>query len=166
MGFFSDIFGGGKSAQGSERGSDIALQAYMESAPYRRTGREAIDKLRNVYITGEEDYTTSPGYDFRRSETQKAIDRAMASRGLYGSGRRGKALADYADDLAADEYEQGFNRLAALAGIGGTGVQMGQNALMNRAGYEAQAGQQRQSGYDRSSGAAINTLAGLAGMYF
>jgi len=165
MGLFGDIFGGGEASKGASRGADLADRAYQETAPYRQIGREAIDRLRGTYLTGEIPYTESPGYEFRRGEGQKAIDRMMASRGLYGSGRRGKALSRFADDLATQEYDQGFNRLAALAGVGQTGQQMGAQALGQQGAYEMAGGQARQSGYDRSSGAGINTLAGLWGMY-
>lgn len=165
MGLYSDIFGGGAASQGASRAADLSERAYRDTKPYRRLGTGAVERLSDVYLTGEEDFRASPGYDFRRSEMQKAVDRAMSARGMYGSGARGKALARYADDLATDEYNQEFNRLAALAGVGQTGVSQGMGALGQQGGYELARGQARQSGYDRSSGAAINTLAGLAGMY-
>ncbi len=169
MGLFGDIFGGGKESEGAERGEDLSRQAYedirKDTKPYRQLGRRAIRRLEDTYITGKRPFTASPGYDFRRQEGERAIDRMMASRGLYGSGARGRALTRYSDDLAAEEYERGFNRLAALAGMGGAQVGRSQPYLSQQAQYAAQGGQARQSGYNRASGAAINTIAGLAGLY-
>ncbi len=173
MGFFEDIFGGGREGQAAEESRDIEQERYeqirKDTAPYRRLGRMGANWLRDVYLTGDVPYEASPGYEFRRGEGERAIDRMMAARGLYGSGARGRALSRYADDLASQEYEQGFNRLATLANIGQQGQAMGQqgasSALARATKYGLAGGQARQSAYDRSSGAAINTLAGLAGMY-
>ena len=170
MGFFSDVFGGGQSSKGARRGEDISQRAYedirADTAPYRRLGGESVNRLRDVFLTGEVPFTASPGYDFRREEGQRAIDRGMAARGLYGSGARGRALARYSDDLASQEYGDQFNRLAAMAGLGGAQVGRAQPYLGQQAQYALAGGRARQSGYDRASGAGINTLAGLAGMYF
>lgn len=165
MGLYSDIFGGGKAAKGASEASDILAQQYADLRPYRQIGTEAITDLRDIYLRGTKPYTASPGYDFRRGEAERGLERFLAARGLSGSGRAIRGAARLADDLATQEYDQGFNRLAALAGIGGTGQQMSGQTLGQQAQYALTGGQARQSGYDRASGAAINTLAGLAGMY-
>lgn len=62
----------------------------------------------------------TPGYEFRRSEGLRNIQRNAAARGILGSGGTLKALQRYGDGLASSEYDAYANRLAALAGVGQT----------------------------------------------
>ncbi len=165
MGLFDDIFGGGSASKGAKRAAELAERQYQETAPYRQLGRESVDRLRDIYVTGEVPFTASPGYDFRRDEGMRGINRFMAARGLSGSGRAIRGASRFLDDLASQEYNQGFNRLASMAGIGQVGQQMAGQALGQQGGYEMARGGARQSAYDRLSGAGINTIAGLAGYY-
>ncbi|UXY14759.1 hypothetical protein N8I74_15760 [Chitiniphilus purpureus] len=95
------------------------------------------------------DYQADPGYQFRLQQGTQAIDRALASRGLFNSGKAVKDLTEYSQGLASDEFgnafnrfqlQQGnrYNRLAGVAGVGQTAVnqlgQAGQN-------YASQVGQ-------------------------
>ena len=61
---------------------------------------------------GMSDFNADPGYQFRVSEGEKAIDRAARARGLYNSGGTMKALDRYLTSLAA--------RFKPLAPVGGT----------------------------------------------
>lgn len=49
-------------------------------------------------------YETSPGYQFRLDEAQKAIERSAAARGGVLSGRAGKELARYTADYALKDF--------------------------------------------------------------
>lgn len=80
---------------------------------------------------GMDSYQADPGYQFRLSEGNKAIERGLAASGQYMTPERQKALAGYGQNLASEEYgnaynrynqDQGniFNRLAAITGIGQT----------------------------------------------
>ena len=162
MSLFGDVFGGGKEAEGAEEGARLARKSYKQLKPYRELGSGAATMLKDVYLTGEQPYTASPGYDFRRGEALRGMERMLASRGLSGSGRAIRGTARLLDDLATAEYDQGFNRLATLAGIGGTGQAQSQQALGQAGQYGYLGGQARQSGYNQTA----NTLAGLAGMFF
>ena len=166
MGFFSDIFGGGQESKAAEEASDLAARQYQELKPWRQLGKEAIGDIRDIYLRGTKPFTEAPGYEFRREEAQRGLDRFLAARGLHGSGRAVRGGARLLDELAAQEYDRGLNRLAMMAGMGGTGQQLSGQALGRQAGYTLAGGQARQSGYDRASGAGINLLAGLAGQYF
>lgn len=77
------------------------------------------------------DYEADPGYAFRVSEGQKALERSAASRGGLYSGRAAKDLTRFGQDQGSQEYQNAFNRyqsnqsnkfnrLAAVAGIGQT----------------------------------------------
>ena len=78
-----------------------------------------------------------PGYQFRLAQGMKAIQQSAAARGGLLTGGTAKALNDYAQGQASDEYQNvynrayntfetnqanRFNRLAAIAGIGQTGT--------------------------------------------
>lgn len=86
-----------------------------------------------------------PGYEFRKQEGINALAAAGAASGNYGSGNMGVALQDFGQNLASQEFQNVYNRLAGMSGtgqvqsqaIGGMGVNTG-NAMAN---YLNQAGQ-------------------------
>jgi len=51
-----------------------------------------------------------PGYAFRLSEGQKAIDRSAAARGGLQSGAALKAAAEYGQNMGSQEYGNAYNR--------------------------------------------------------
>lgn len=72
-----------------------------------------------------------PGYQFRLQQGQQALERSAAARGGLQSGGTLKALTNYAQDYASNEYQNAysrfttdqtnrFNRLTSLAGMGQT----------------------------------------------
>lgn len=166
MGLFGDIFGGGQASEAASEAESLQQRQYQDLKPWRRLGGEAIGDIRDIYLRGTKPYTESPGYQFRKEEATRGLDRFLAARGLSGSGRAVRGGARLLDNLATSEYDQGLNRLAMMAGLGGQGQQMSGQALGRQAGYALAGGQARQSGYDRASGAGVNLLAGLAGQYF
>ena len=56
------------------------------------------------------DYEADPGYAFRFSEGQKALDKSMAARGLGISGANIKGAVKYGQDMGSQEYNNAFNR--------------------------------------------------------
>jgi Sec-independent protein translocase protein TatA len=56
------------------------------------------------------DFTADPGYAFRLSEGQKALDRSAAARGGLISGGALKAAGRYGQDMASQEFTNAFNR--------------------------------------------------------
>lgn len=131
-----------------------------------------------------EDFYNDPGYAFRFNEGVKALDRSAAARGNLFSGGHGKALQDWGQGLANQEYgnafnrwkaEQGdiYNRLAGLSGAGQTTAaqlgQFGQNTAMGvgnamSQGYLNQ-GNARASGYAGMNNALMSGL-GLGLNYY
>jgi len=89
---------------------------------------------------GAQDFQVDPGYQFRLSEGAKALERSAAARGMSASGAQLKALTQYNQGFASNEYGNAYNRYNndqttlynRLAGISGTGQQSA-NAL-NQAG--------------------------------
>ena len=161
MGFFSDLFGGGED-KATERAAELQQRAYRDLAPWRDIGREAIGQLRGTYISGDIPFEASPGYQFRLAEGERGINNMLAARGLLGSGRRLRELERYRSGLAAEEYDRGFNRMARLAGLGGSAIPASQQALTTQGQFGLQGAQARRSGYQDIT----NTLAGLAGFAF
>jgi hypothetical protein len=119
---------------------DLALRTRMydedvaRQKPFQEAGVNALNKL--VPLTdyqnfGMEQFQQDPGYAFRLSEGQKALDRQAAARGGLISGSALKAAQRFGQDMASQEYQNAFNRygierdrrlgpLQSLAGVGQT----------------------------------------------
>lgn len=88
------------------------------------------------------DFQADPGYAFRLSEGQKALDRQAAARGGLISGGALKAAARYGQDIGSQEYQSAFNRyqtnranqlqpLGSLQNIGQSAANQQSGALGN-----------------------------------
>ena len=132
--------------------------------PWREAGLAALDEISEGIESGafdagefdggpewegfnEQDLYTDPGYQFRLDEGLRAIRRQSAAQGLTGSGATLKAISNYAQESASQEFgaargrsledyaigreralqdymveqsqlDSRFNRLSALAGSG------------------------------------------------
>jgi hypothetical protein len=92
-------------------------------------GTQGADYGKYAKDFGMTDFTTDPGYAFRLSEGQKALDRSAAARGGLISGGALKAAQRFGQDLGSQEYQSAFNRyqtnranqLAPLASLMGSG---------------------------------------------
>jgi hypothetical protein len=56
------------------------------------------------------DFVTDPGYNFRLTEGQQAIDRSAAARGGTQSGAALKAATRYGQDMGSQEYGKAYDR--------------------------------------------------------
>jgi hypothetical protein len=167
-------------AAAAGQAADVQQQQYEQTradqAPYREAGYNALANLQRTagnvpgaFKFGASDYQADPGYAFRLSEGQKALDRQAAARGGLISGGALKAAQRYGQEMGSQEYgnaynraltsyntdvareNQLYNRQAGLAGIGQTSTnlvgQAGQNYatnvgnLMTGAGAAQAAGQ-------------------------
>ena len=114
-------------------------------APWRQAGEQALNKLTplamNYQKFGMDQFQQDPGYAFRLSEGQKALDRSATARGGLISGSALKAATRYGQDMGSQEYTNAFNRyqteraaqlqpLQSLAGVGQTSA----NTLTQAAG--------------------------------
>lgn len=123
-------------------------QTRQDQMPWMRAGEQALNKL--IPLTdyqkfGMSQFQQDPGYAFRLSEGQKALDRSAAARGGLISGAALKAAGRYGQDMASQEYQNAFNRyqiernaqlapLQSLAGVGQTtAAQLGQTGAANAA---------------------------------
>jgi hypothetical protein len=108
----------------SRRQYDLAR---ADLAPWRETGVNALKVLVDKINAGPGDYTQSPGYQFRLSEGEKAVNRSAAAKGGALSGATTKALARYGQDYATADYDnylrryyESLNPLQSLAQVGQT----------------------------------------------
>lgn len=185
-----DIIGGGLNIAGGIAGykaakeagktqSRAAEQAAAGFRPYADLGDYAAGQLkgqlnknallRDFTFTGK-DFKTDPGYQFRLSEGNKAIDRAAGARGGRYSGATLKNLQRFSQDLASNEYGNAYNRAFTqdqsnrinrynfLAGP----TQIGQGATGQVGNYVTNAGDARAAG---QIGAMSNLWGGLADAY-
>jgi hypothetical protein len=145
--------GASAQANAANQAAQLQQQQYEQTradqAPFREAGVNALGKLQ-----GMADYkpfsmnafTQDPGYGFRLSEGQKALDRSAAARGGLISGGALKAAQRYGQDMGSQEYQNAFNRYQTerqatlspymtLAGFGtganAANAQAGQNYASN-----------------------------------
>ena len=136
----------------SDRALALQQRMYDESIarqqPYYQAGVNALPGyLKGIAAGGEyvrpftmADFRTDPGYAFRLSEGQKALDRQAAARGGLISGSALKAAQRYGQEMGTQDYgralqdfygrqEVARNAAAGVAGYGPTS-----NALATAAG--------------------------------
>jgi hypothetical protein len=120
-------------------------------------------------VAGGYNFQTDPGYDFRFNEGMRGLERGAAARGGLLSGGFGRKAVRYGQDYASNEYNNVYNRIANIAGLGQVaagssggyamqGGALGSNAIGNSGYYGA-------SGYASQGniwGDAVNSL-GQAG---
>ena len=92
-------------------------QTRQDYAPYREAGYNALAELQRTagnvpgaFKFGAGDYQADPGYAFRLSEGQKALDRQAAARGGLISGGALKAAQRYGQEMGSQEFTNAFNR--------------------------------------------------------
>jgi hypothetical protein len=141
-----------QSTEAANRAADLQYQQFRESVelsrPYREAGELALNRLipeATQYTPfGMAQFQADPGYGFRLSEGQKALERSAAARGNLLSGATGKALTRYGQEMGSQEYQNAFNRyqaertarlqpLQSLAGVGQTTAQQLGTAGQNMA---------------------------------
>ena len=85
-------------SEAADRAAELQNQQFQQTredlAPYRTAGVNALGKLEGMAdytMFGPEQFSKDPGYGFRLSEGQKALDRQAAARGGLISGGALKA---------------------------------------------------------------------------
>jgi len=131
--------GGEEQAGATRYAADLANQQYNQTRadqmPFLEAGKGALNQLIPLASNYKPfDYnamTADPGYGFRLSEGQKALDRSAAARGGLISGSALKAATRFGQAAGSEEYTNAFNRyqaernaelnpLQSLAGMGQT----------------------------------------------
>lgn len=124
----ASLIGGSQQARAAENAADtagaasdraVALQReqYQKQLemqqPFYQAGVNALPELVNAsryQNFGMNQFTADPGYAFRLSEGQKALERSAAARGGLLSGGTGKALQRFGQEMGSQEYMNAFNR--------------------------------------------------------
>ena len=140
---------GNKSAKKAAKAQANAMNAYLAQMrqgrdkaisyqqPYEQAGRSGLNLLQQ-YLTGDPMATQnrleqSPGYQFRLSQGQESIQNLLASRGGLKSGGAMKALEQFAQGTASQEFGNQVGYLQNLSN-------MGQQSATAMGNYEIQAG--------------------------
>lgn len=112
------LLGGGYTA-----GQEAMADAYGRIDPAVAAGGGALGQLAGLYGIGtpaQRDaalaaFETSPGYEFRKAEGEKALRRMASAKGNLGSGSMYKDLMRYGQGLASSEYGNYVGQLQSLA---------------------------------------------------
>lgn len=168
-------------AAAADRAALLQKQMFDEqqrmSAPYREAGVTGQNRLMELLGLGGNagaagygkyaqdfgmsDFQADPGYAFRLSEGQQALDRSAAARGGTQSGAALKAAARYGQDMGSQEYGNAYNRyqtnrtnqLAPLGSLMSSGQAAAAGAAANAGTYGANAGNlMMQSGQAQAAG--------------
>ena len=156
-------------AGAANRAADLQYKQYQENVarqkPFYDVGVNALPELvaASKYTPFTMDqFQADPGYAFRLSEGQKALDRQAAARGGLISGGALKAAQRYGQEMGSQEYTNAFNRyqaerqarlgpLQSLTGMGQTTAQQigsaGQNMASNVGEAMGSSAAARASGY-------------------
>lgn len=133
-------------AAASDRAAELQYKQYQDTVarqkPFYDVGVNALPELvqASKYTPfGMTQFQADPGYAFRLSEGQKALERTAAARGGLLSGSALKAATRYGQEMGSQEYTNAFNRyqaerqarlgpLQSLTGMGQTTAQQIGNA--------------------------------------
>lgn len=151
-------------------------KAYEEAksglSPYTQMGTDSTALISRLFGLGGQpsdmsSFFTSPGYKFRLQQGEDAIGRSAAANGGLFSGATGKALNDYAQGQASQEFNSYLDRLFGMSNNGQTAatnlgsMRMGNGA--NLANLQTQIGTNQANRIMNQSNALASGLGDLAG---
>ena len=171
-------------ASASRYAADLQQKQYEENVqrqqPFYQAGVNALPELVQAsrYTPfGQEQFQADPGYAFRLSEGQKALERSAAARGGLISGSAMKAATRFGQDMGSQEYTNAFNRyqaerqarlnpLQSLTGMGQTTANTlgaaGQTNATNIGNYGMQGANATAEGYMGAANARASGYMGTA----
>jgi hypothetical protein len=171
-------------AAASRYASDLQQKQYEENVqrqqPFYQAGVNALPELvqASKYTPfGQQQFQADPGYAFRLSEGQKALERSAAARGGLISGGAMKAATRFGQDMGSQEYTNAFNRyqaerqarlgpLQSLTGMGQTTAQQlgsaGAQNASNIGNYGMQGANATAEGYLGAANARASGYTGMA----
>jgi len=155
-------------ANNAAAANTAALERQAElSAPYRAAGETAVNQLSAMTQPGGEftrNFTSAdlfagmdPGYAFRLSEGNKALNASAAARGGLISGNALKAAQNYGQELGSQEYTNAFNRYQI-----NRANRLNPLQFLSGQGQAAAAGQASNIGANTAANAALTTGAANA----
>ena len=151
-------------------------QSRQDWAPYADLGATGARQLQGQLpdLTRRftaQDFTKDPGYDFRLREGQNVLEGSAAARGRLFSGAAGKALTQYGQNFASNEYDKAYgrftndqnsayNRLMGLVGVGTQAAGANQRTNEGMAGLITGAGNAQAAGQIGSGNAWAGAISG------
>lgn len=146
MSFITDIFASRSAAKGQQKAADAATTAAANSTaeqrrqydqtrsdnlPWLTAGTDALAQLQKLNAGDYTSFTASPDYQFRQNEGSRALTARNSALGIQDSGAAQKAALKYAGDLASGEYNNYYNKISGVAGLGQTANAANHNAGQN-----------------------------------
>ena len=147
----ADITGGLNAALQSIEGQDGLNQEFL--GQNQNANIAAINQLASMsnLDIGQEGFgdfslqqllEQTPGFQFRRDQGQRAVERSQAARGLLESGSILQELTRFGQGLASQEFAAEQSRLAQLAGLTSNAALQGSNQAFKTGELQANAGSQ------------------------
>jgi hypothetical protein len=93
-------------------------------SPYTTAGTSALSMYQNMLGLGSQGaagmnaYQQTPGYQFRMQSGVDALDKSAAASGTLMSGAQQKALTEYGQNFATNEYQNSLANVAGLTNLG------------------------------------------------
>ncbi len=120
---FGSIFTATRGSKGIDVGpaKDELRQLYEKAAgqftPYSDAGKEALTGY-NALLRDPSSVTATPGYNFRLKSGADVLTNNALARGDFFSGNTGKALTEYGQNYATDEYNNALQRYLPMLSLG------------------------------------------------
>lgn len=179
-------------SQAAQMASDTELQMYNQSRedqmPWLNQGKNSLQQLAGLMKPGGQltrsfsmaDFRQDPGYQFRFNQGMRGVENSAAARGGLLSGNALKALSNYGQESASNEYMNAYNRygndqsnlynrLAGLANTGQTTANslgaLGSNTAQSIGSNAMAAGNARASGYAGQANAVNGLINNGIGIY-
>jgi hypothetical protein len=138
-------------------------QARTDLDPWRTQGANALTVASNLSgangpeaaALAQQDFFTSPGYQFRLDEGMREVDAGAAAKGMLRSGATLKGEQRFAQGLASEEFGNYYQRLNDLSKIG-------LQSALPTANAEMQAGTNIGNAYLGTAGRLGDTYTGSA----
>lgn len=109
-------------------------QVRADEANYMALGEQGLAGYSGL-LKDPSSITTNPGYQFRLDQGVQGLDRSAAAKGKLFSGAQGKAVTEYGQNYATNEYDKALARYQQAINTGQTAV-----SQVNQAGMTTAAG--------------------------
>ena len=112
-------------------------QAVQQLQPYQQAGTSALSMYQNLLglgssgTAGMQAYKNTPGYEYRLQTGIDALDKSAAASGSLLSGAQQKALTEYGQNFATNEYQNYLSNVAGLTNLGYGAASQASNTLYN-----------------------------------
>lgn len=127
-----------------------------DNTPYMNLGYQGVKGYSDL-LTNPDSITNDPGYQFRLSQGQNALDNSASARGRLLSGAQAKAMTEYGQNFATAEYDNALARYNTATNQGQTSQARVDSAGMTTAAGKAQV-------YGNLANVAMNGAAGKTGV--